>query len=426
MNPAPAQTTNFRGNELKQSHGLMSQITFSQKTNNSKIVSKHLLGGIDAQEYSLLTHPNDGSNVAETPIQQSDVHLEKKMEMFKNNIIQQNREEMGQGRLGGVNANAEGQASKVVNRQNHFEPKQGNQQIKNVGNQVKNQSQSMQGEGRLRSTSSSTRFSKKMVNSNIVSSEMKPPREMQENVLIYKTTELPMDSQNESTTIRSHSQQKINPQKVMGKPEVNQYNFEYSYQDPIYQVYTDQHGVVQGPNQFVTPNFNSFQLQMGNQLVYKGQGPPHQNHSMMQMSHMSQQNLENNINSMNSFVDPNEMVYMEQQPFQPQANVVYNMPHFHNEEDEEENMGTRQGRSTNPGVYQPNWKKARFHNKMKTQGVNKFRPHSNNVRHMQNAEGNGLWGMKNNFQRRRNKKPVFGQNSGLSKNKKKNNFQKIS
>lgn len=376
----------------------MSQITFSQKPNKSKIVSKHLLGAIDAQDYSLMTNQNEDIRQSQAVLE-SDVQLDQNMEKFKNNVIEQSR-----GHVENI------ESSQNLERDNEFRANQVEMERKNKQEEQVVQRQSLKGDMRKRSTSTSTRFSKKMMSSNLVSSDLKPQRNMQGNVMIYKTTDFdPVDTEN-STTIRSGSHPKIQQQKMMIKPEVNQYNFEYSYQDPIYQVYTNQQGIPTENGQYGRPNFTSFQSPMQ-------QGPHSQNPSMMQMSQMSQQNMmrQNKVNSMNAFRESNEMMYINQggYPNDSQVNTMYDMEEF--EEGEEYMEGS------DNVVYRPGWKKG-FHGRGPK--TSKFRPHSNNIRQLQNGEG--LWGVKNNFQRKVGGKLMLSRNSGLSKKLNYNNVKRTS
>jgi hypothetical protein len=262
-----------------------------------------------------------------------------------------------------------------------------------------------------------------MMASNLLQSDTKINQKLNGNVIIYKTTEFPNIKENPKNSQRSQSKtQTVNNHH--NNNDMNQYNFEYSYQDPVYQVYTNtQHGNENSSN-FITPNFTSFHVQGVNSTVYNGQNQVMNNQSrgQMQMSQMtpqmSPQLLDDGTNSMSTYITQNNMGYVEEDRYtvQPQNNMIYSRGGYDEEQEEyDDNVENNQG--DNLMVYQKGWSKKKLRNKGKE--FKKFRPHSNNVRTMNQGRYNskGIWGVNKNFRSKFHKKRNFGQTSGLSKNK---------
>ena len=411
---------NYKENELKQSHGLMSQLTFANKGTNPKIVSKHLLGAIDSQDYSMMTNQNEVSNNEDLQNNLSNVQLEKNMEKFKNNLIQEKIEKQAQRKESQQNLNKTPKDNK-----NNFEPKQEVMQsnLIQMNQKVGEHSNSLQDRQRLRSTSNSTRFTKKMMASNLLQSEEKMSREMQGNVIIYKTTDFMNTKPTPANISRSNTKLpvKVPQEKGFTQSEIEQYNFEYSYQDPVYQVYTENHEKGVNASNYVTPHFSSFQVPVMNSMVFKPQVSPMGNQSM-QMSQMSQQNLmrESEVTSMNTYVTQNNMGFVDPETFQRQAqmNTIYQEGRFNRDSEMHYAHQMDEDDLANPVMYKQAWSKNKLRNRMnKLKGAAKFRPHSNNVRNIQYSGGGttNLWGMKKNFQRKYAKKSNMNQNSNLSK-----------
>ena len=362
--------------ELKKSNGLMSQLTFSQKPNKAKLVSNILMGKLDSQDYSMATTQHEMSNLEENA---SALLVERNMERFKNTLMEK------QGK------NTSHQMDQQRNL-NEFQPMQSN--LIKINPQNRGNSQSLQGGQRNRSTSNSSKFTKKMMTSNLLKSETKP-QAIKENVLIYKTSDFTPKKANQSNKTLSTSKQRQGNQNP-NTEEMDNYNFEYSYQDPVYQVY----GESQVDNQYITPHFSNMQMSNPNSMVFKQN---QQKRGNMQRNEL--QNPESDSSSMNTYMIQN-MAYLEQQNYMDQHNdMVYN-PVYNQEE------GDYQGNQQmqNPMMYRKNWSQNK-------RGFKKFRPHSNNTRNLQNLAypGSGVWGESKFNQRKFNKKRGFNQASGLSR-----------
>jgi hypothetical protein len=104
----------------------------------------------------------------------------------------------------------------------------------------------------------------------------------------------------------------------------------------------------------------------------------------------------------------NNMGYMDQDTFEEtQNNMIYANQQFNRQP---YNLPSDQV----PVVYGQPWSKKKLRDKMK--GFKKFRPHSNNVRTINQINyNNGIWGMNKNFRKKFDKKSNFGPTSGLSK-----------
>ena len=360
--------------ELKKSNGLMSQLTFSQKPNRAKLVSNILMGKLDSQDYSMATTQHEMSQMEEMQKNASNIQIERNMENFKNNLIQHQKNQSTPSNL------------KQEPSINQFQPIQAN--LIKINPQTRVQSQSLQAGQRNRSTSNSSRFTNKMVTSNLMKSEVKPKR-MKENVMIYKTSELQPKQGNLSNKTLSTSKQRQG-----NNEDMDNYNFEYSYQDPVYQVYGEPQ-MDPNQNQYITPHFTNMQMSNPNSRVFKNQ----QNPNLMQMNQIQ----ESESSSMNTYMTQN-MTYLEQQNYMDQHNDMMYDPNYNQDMgDIEENQ-----QMVNPMMYRKNWPK---------RGLKKFRPHSNNARNLQNLNypGSGIWGDSKFNQRKFNKNRKLIQASGLSK-----------
>ena len=392
---------NLGNNELKKSNGLMSQITFSQKPNKSKLVSKHLLGGIDAHEYSLMTNPNEMSNF-------DDVQIEQNLETFKNNLIQQSQEG---GQLTTPREIDEQRLQKTSI--NQFQPMQSNLIRNNP--QIREQPETVNGKKKLRSTSNSTRFTKNTIASNLLKSDTKQ-KVNEENFVIYKTSDFTSKTSNlQSSKTLTKSKNKRNgvPPQVV---EIENYNFEYSYQDPVYQVYSEAQAQIMDPNQgnYVNQNFSNAQLPNTNtnSFVFKNQRMQNQSGMRMQTSPMGQ---EIDSNSDNGYMIQNNIGYVGQDQYPIQNNMIYKDQNYQQESEDNYDQES-EDQMVSPVMYQRPWTKDK-RRIYKNNGLKKFRPHSNNARNIQSmgmAAGAGIWGMNKEIKNKFGKNNRFRQTSGLS------------
>ena len=269
-------------------------------------------------------------------------------------------------------------------------------------------SQSLQNGARMRSTSNSSRFTKKMMASNLLQSDTKANQKANGNVIIYKTTEFVNSKLYPNMNDPNQKNQSKSPQNNM---DMNQYNFEYSYQDPVYQVYTENQAENEDQSNYVTPNFASFQVQGVNSAVFNMQNQQRvaQSGVQMQMSHvspdMTPEMMNDDTNSMSTYVTQNNQGYVNGEEYS-QSDMIYSNQQY--------NMPPEPYNPQNPMVYGEPWSKKKVRQKMK--GFKKFRPHSNNVRTVNQIGYNNphIWGNNTNFRKKFDKKSSFGPKSGLS------------
>lgn len=358
-----------------------------------------MLGGIDTQDYSLLTNPNEVSNAEDAQLGLSNAQLDRNLEAFKKDLLRQNVPSSQNQSPDQPDQVRDGAKDKHKTT-NNFNPNTGLKQsnLGNMGEQRRTDGQAP------RSTSNSARFSKKPRNANLIHSDTKLSHKMERNKGSYKTTEFGMRQTQETNQTKGpgHLQQSQMAQKG--------YDYDYNYQKPMYPVYQKPPQLTES-GEYITPQFNSFQVQEMNNNMYKEAIPVMVNHSQMQMSLAPQHQNNVETTSMSTYLTQTNLGYYDENghPYMMDPNIIYNQQDFESEDQnyENEEESTTQADSD---MYKK-WSKNKI---MGMKRAKKFRPHSNNVRNF-NKVGGGVWGVDRRFLRKFNQNRNLGTTSGLSK-----------